>query len=145
MLFRANTRPWYVALLGVLCVLSGCTRGEQAETVMPEVTSTVIINHGGIVVEPERTVRVLTVEQARAINRIGDSRQMALARIGWCESGLDPHAIGQHGERGAWQVIPALWGEVPATLEEQAVQADRIYAEHGDWPWSTKDGCREWS
>lgn len=111
---------------------------------MPEVTSPVVINAGGMAIEQTRTVKVLTVEQARAINRISESRQMALAMIGWCESKFDPAAVGAHGERGAWQVIPGYWGEVPATLEAQAEQADRIYAEHGGWPWSTADGCDGW-
>lgn len=111
---------------------------------MPEVASTVVINDGGMPVPVDRTVKVLTVEQARAINRIGESRQMALARIGWCESKFDAAAVGAHGERGAWQVIPSYWGTVPETLEEQAIQADRIYAEHGGWPWSTAGGCDGW-
>jgi len=34
---------------------------------------------------------------------------------------------------------------VPATLEEQAIQAERIAAEHGTIPWTTRDGCEGWN
>ena len=88
----------------------------------------------------------LTVEQYAAISRIHTSRRYGLARIAWCESRFDAHAVGDGGYSfGAWQVQPRFWGPVPTTLEEQAEQADRIAAEHGLEPWTTRHGCEGWS
>ena len=88
----------------------------------------------------------LTVEQYAAISRIHTSRRYDLTMIAWCESRLDAQAMGDGGHSlGAWQVQPRFWGPVPTTLEEQAEQADRIAAEHGTVPWTTRDGCEGWS
>lgn len=99
-----------------------------------------------VTLEPGETVRVLTLEQWRAVQHFAPERQQAMARIAWCESGFDADAVGDGGRSlGAWQVQPQFWGEVPATLEEQAQQAERIAAEHGTVPWTTRDGCEGWS
>jgi len=99
-----------------------------------------------IVLAPGETVRVLTLDQWRAVRHFAPERQMEMARIGWCESRFDPDAVGDGGRSlGAWQVQPLFWGAVPATLEEQAQQAERIAAEHGTLPWTTRDGCDEWN
>ena len=88
----------------------------------------------------------LTVEQYAAISRIHTSRRYDLTMIAWCESRLDAQAMGDGGHSlGAWQVQPRFWGRVPTTLEEQAEQADRIAAEHGLEPWTTRHGCEGWS
>lgn len=94
---------------------------------------------------PGEEVKSLTYEQWRAISRINPDRQYQLAKIAWCESRFDPNAVGDGGlSIGAWQVQPRFWGSVPDTLEEQAVQADRIAAEHGYKPWTTANGCDGW-
>ena len=88
----------------------------------------------------------LTVEQYAAISRIHTSRRYGLTMIAWCESRFDAQAMGDGGHSlGAWQVQPRFWGPVPTTLEEQAEQADRIAAEHGLEPWTTRHGCDGWS
>ena len=88
----------------------------------------------------------LTVEQYAAISRIHTSRRYGLTMIAWCESRFDAQAMGDGGHSlGAWQVQPRFWGPVPTTLEEQAEQADRIAAEHGLEPWTTRHGCEGWS
>ena len=88
----------------------------------------------------------LTVEQYAAISRIHTSRRYDLTMIAWCESRFDAQAMGDGGHSlGAWQVQPRFWGPVPTTLEEQAEQADRIAAEHGLEPWTTRHGCEGWS
>jgi len=90
-------------------------------------------------------VRVLTLEQWQAIQHVAPERQEALARIAWCESRWDAQAVGDGGHsRGAWQVQERFWGPVPATLAEQAKQAERIAAEHGLAPWTTAGGCEGW-
>ena len=95
---------------------------------------------------PGEVVRVLTVEQERALR--GTAHPVTLARIGWCEGGLDASTwrIDTNGlpSVGSWQVQPRWWGEVPTSLAGQAQQADRILSEHGDRPWSAKE-CAEWT
>jgi len=99
-----------------------------------------------VTLEPGETVRVLTLEQWYAVRHFAPERQGIMARIAWCESKFDADAVGDGGRSlGAWQVQPQFWGEVPATLEEQAQQAERIAAEHGTAPWTTRDGCEGWS
>ena len=99
-----------------------------------------------ITLAPGETVRVLTLEQWRAVRLFAPERQQEMARIAWCESKFDANAVGDGGRSlGAWQVQPRFWGAVPATLEEQAQQAERIAAEHGTVPWTTRDGCEGWS
>jgi len=99
-----------------------------------------------IALAPGDTVRVLTLDQWRAVRHFAPERQIEMARIGWCESHFDPDAVGDGGRSiGAWQVQPRFWGPVPATLEEQAIQAERIAAEHGTIPWTTRDGCEGWN
>ena len=99
-----------------------------------------------VTLAPGETVRVLTLDQWRAVQQFAPERQQAMARIGWCESQFDAEAVGDSGRSlGAWQVQPRFWGSVPATLEEQAQQAERIAAEHGTVPWTTRDGCEGWS
>ena len=99
-----------------------------------------------VTLAPGETVRVLTLDQWQAVRHFAPERQMVMARIGWCESHLDPDAVGDGGHSiGAWQVQPHFWGPVPATLEAQAQQAERIAAEHGTEPWTTRDGCEGWS
>ena len=99
-----------------------------------------------VTLAPGETVRVLTLDQWYAVRHFAPDRQQAMARIGWCESKFDAEAVGDGGHSlGAWQVQPRFWGAVPATLEEQAQQAERIAAEHGTAPWTTRDGCEGWS
>jgi hypothetical protein len=99
-----------------------------------------------VTLEPGETVRVLTLEQWYAVRHFAPERQGIMARIAWCESKFDADAVGDGGRSlGAWQVQPQFWGEVPATLEEQAQQAERIAAEHGTDPWTTRDGCEGWN
>tara|TARA_R110002033_G_scaffold16062_2_gene44815 strand:+ start:583 stop:1131 length:549 start_codon:yes stop_codon:yes gene_type:complete len=87
----------------------------------------------------------LTPEQWAAIQHFAPERQVAMARIGWCESRFNENAVGDGGDSiGAWQVQPRFWGPVPDTLEEQAKQAERIAAENGVGPWTTRDGCAGW-
>jgi len=99
-----------------------------------------------VTLAPGETVRVLTLDQWYAVRHFAPERQQAMARIAWCESKFDADAVGDGGRSlGAWQVQPRFWGAVPATLEEQAQQAERIAAEHGTAPWTTRDGCEGWS
>ena len=122
------------------------TKYETPTTTQPDPVPTTPQPDIAITLEPLQTVKVLTVEQWHAVRRIHPDRQVALARIAWCESRFDAHAVGDGGYSfGAWQVQPRFWGPVPTTLEEQAEQADRIAAEHGLEPWTTRHGCDEWS
>ena len=99
-----------------------------------------------VTLAPGETVRVLTLDQWRAVRHFAPERQVVMARIAWCESKFDAEAVGDGGHSlGAWQVQPRFWGAVPATLEAQAQQAERIAAEHGTAPWTTRDGCEGWS
>lgn len=59
-------------------------------------------------------------------------------QVAACESGLDPAAVGQHGERGIFQVMADFWGAVPADPAGQAWQAFLIWQEHGWEPWSCR-------
>lgn len=93
----------------------------------------------------EGWARSLTYEQWRAVLVFPEEYQYAMARIGWCESKFDTNAIGYYGERGAWQVRPEFWGEVPPDLIGQARQASLIVQQWGTEPWSTKNGCEGWS
>ena len=52
-----------------------------------------------------------------------------MAAVAIVESNGTPHAVGRSGERGAWQVIPKVWGSVPKSADGQAKQAERILDE----------------
>ena len=52
-----------------------------------------------------------------------------MAAVAIVESNGTPHAVGRSGERGAWQVIPKVWGSVPKSADGQARQAERILDE----------------
>jgi hypothetical protein len=56
-------------------------------------------------------------------------RPVLTEAIGRVESGMCCTARGKHGERGAWQVQPKLWGKVPRGLAAQARQHERILDE----------------
>ena len=56
-------------------------------------------------------------------------RPVLTEAIGRVESGMNPRARGKHGERGAWQVTPRIWGKVPHSLTDQARQHERILDE----------------
>lgn len=101
----------------------------------------------GRVLEAGETVQVIPLDVWRASLVIAEAHQWALLRITACESGgtWDTTLRGAAGEVGVAQVIPAYWGPVPSDLRGQFEQADRIYTEHGDWPWSTRSGCPIWS
>jgi len=60
-----------------------------------------------------------------------------------CESGLDPHAVGEEGEEGIFQVMPRFWGPVPADPLGQVLQAYHIWQEHGWQPWSCQPHHQE--
>jgi hypothetical protein len=92
---------------------------------------------------PGERVRILTLEQWRAIHASGGSEE-PLARIGWCESGLSASAVGAAGEQGAWQVLARFHGPVPMTLAAQATQAAAIMAVQGETPWTGTE-CAEWT
>jgi len=106
--------------------------------------------HQGRVLAADETVRVLTVEQWRAIRHLPDEYQYVMTRAGWCESHLNPAAriIDVDGlpRVGAWMVGEQWWGAVPADLEGQAIQVAGILREHGTWPWAASiRGCEGWS
>lgn len=73
------------------------------------------------VVDPYRFVDALMV--------VSDDIRWELASICVQESHGRPGMVGEHGEKGAWQVREMYWGPVPATMQEQARQAARIYRE----------------
>ena len=64
---------------------------------------------------------------AKACRATKDPKLMAAVAI--VESNGTPHAVGRSGERGAWQVIPKVWGSVPKSADGQARQAERILDE----------------
>jgi|GEM_PF-1599480 len=64
-------------------------------------------------------------------------------QVAVCESGLDPHAVGEEGEEGIFQVMPRFWGPVPADPLGQALQAYHIWQEHGWEPWSCQPHHQE--
>ena len=88
-------------------------------------------------------VRILTLAQWRAIHASGGPEE-PLARIGWCESGLDVAAVGAAGEQGVWQVLARFHGPVPPTRAGQAAQAARIMVAQGEVPWMGRS-CEEWT
>ena len=117
------------------------TAPTEAPTATPTATPTAI----PAVLQANQRMMELTPEQWAAIQHFALERQAAMARIGWCESRFNENAVGDGGDSiGAWQVQPRFWGPVPDTLEEQAKQAERIAAEHGVGPWTTRDGCAGW-
>ncbi len=142
-----------LVFLVVYLLVSGskaCIEPAAAKTTAQteQATSTVTPDTGevlAVTVSNGNTTIPLTVEQYQAISRIHTSRRFDLTMIAWCESRIDPSAIGDGGlSLGAWQVQPRFWGTVPSTIEEQADQADRIAAEHGFKPWTTFQGCEGW-
>lgn len=94
-------------------------------------------------------VRVLSLDEWRAIQIAYPENPPLLAKIGTCESGINPSksVIDENGHRsvGAFMVQPVWWGEVPSDLLGQAKQAASIIREHGTWPFSGAKGCAEWS
>jgi hypothetical protein len=64
-------------------------------------------------------------------------------QVAACESGLDPHAVGEEGEKGIFQVMPRFWGPVPADSLGQVLQAYHIWQEHGWEPWSCQPHHQE--
>ena len=66
-------------------------------------------------------------EMAQACRATKNPKLMASVAI--VESNGTPHAVGRSGERGAWQVIPKVWGSVPKSADGQARQAERILDE----------------
>jgi len=64
-------------------------------------------------------------------------------QVAACESGLDPHAVGEEGEQGIFQVMPRFWGPVPADPLGQALQAYHIWQEHGWQPWACQPHQQE--
>ena len=66
-------------------------------------------------------------EMAQACMKTKNPKLMAAVAI--VESNGTPHAVGRSGERGAWQVIPKVWGSVPKSADGQARQAERILDE----------------
>ena len=117
------------------------TAPTEAPTATPTATPTAI----PAVLQANKRMMELTPEQWAAIQHFAPERQVAMARIGWCESRFNENAVGDGGDSiGAWQVQPRFWGPVPDTLEEQAKQAERIAAENGVGPWTTRDGCAGW-
>jgi len=87
----------------------------------------------------------LTLEQWRALQAFPDHLQLLFACIARAESGFDAEAsiidIDGLPREGAWMVGATWWGEVPADLADQAVQASLIASEHGSKPWTTAGGC----
>ncbi|MDO9079241.1 MAG: hypothetical protein Q7U44_00455 [Desulfuromonadales bacterium] len=79
--------------------------------------------------------KVITPEQlARAIVNVTRDRreQRLLAAVAVVESRGNAKAIGQRGERGAYQVRPELHGPVPADLDGQTEQALTILRHNTD-------------
>jgi hypothetical protein len=102
-----------------------------------------------LTVEAGETVRVLTVDEWRAIQVAYPESPMTLARIGVCETGLNvaTHIIDTNGEwtDGAFGVQPKWHGTVPPSLELQAKQAAGILREYGTKPFTTAGGCDRWN
>ena len=155
---KTNTIALLPAILIAIAIQSGAsidnTNTNQGHplvhtTAFTETTETTDPDYGPTYrVDPlnehQRDYR-LTYHQTLALERVAPHRREAMARIAFCESGFDADAVGDGGASlGAWQVQPRFWGSVPATLEEQAAQADRIAGVHGLHPWTTADGCDGW-
>jgi len=110
----------------------------------------------GRVLAPGETVRVLTVEQWRALRQLPEHLEYVMTRACWCESHLNPSErvmdTNGHWSIGACMVQPVWWGDVSADLEGQIAQVARILdSQRNDprgptWPWAaTKDGCAGWN
>ena len=106
-------------------------------------------HEAGFVLEPGGTVKVLTVEQWRALQVFPPDLQWWAARTAVCESGFDPTAsiidIDGLPREGAWMVGATWHGPVPADLDGQARQVAAMVANHGTRIWSTSGGCAAWS
>ena len=91
----------------------------------------------------EERDRSLTLEQWRALQAFPEDQQVLFACIAFHESRWQTDAVGDQGRsRGAWQVQPRFWGEVPPDLAGQAEQAAGIASEHGSRPWTTAGRCQ---
>ncbi len=103
----------------------------------------------GLALSPGDRVRVLTVEQWRALLAFPESDEWVGARSGWCEGQFNPaiRIIDVDGlpRVGAWSVGEMWWGPVPGTLEGQAQQVAGIIAEVGWAPFTGAAGCEEWN
>jgi hypothetical protein len=104
----------------------------------------------------ERAFRREVARELDRLHRANDRLRLAvargvpealrvLARIGSCESGLDPRAVSPGGRyRGAWQWDGPTWRSVGgrgdpthATIEEQWARALLLYIARGTQPWPT--------
>ena len=100
----------------------------------------------GLVVAPGETVRVLTVEQWRALLAFPAEARWEMARIATCESGFRTDVVGALGEVGPWQIHP-IHGVVPSDLAGNAAVAAALLAarpDAGDWI-ATRGGCAAWT
>jgi hypothetical protein len=58
--------------------------------------------------------------------------------VAWCESRLDPQAVGMYGEQGLFQVHPAFWGPVPEDPVGQVAQAFAIWQQYRWEVWTCR-------
>ncbi len=124
--------------------------GRDTQPTAPYITTPQPGLTAGLVLAPGETVRVLTVEQWRAIQgAFPENEQWVAARTMFCESGGDAgmHIIDSDGlpRAGAWSVGARWWGPVPPTLAGQAQQTSQIVARVGWAPFTASSGCGEWS
>ena len=125
------------------------TRGAQASAgstpALPAINYTPTPQPGlSRALAPGESWKAPPVAAIHALALVAPERERDAVRIAFCESGWDTEAIGAAGEQGAWQVLARFHGPVGQTLAQQAAQFDRIAAEHGIVPWTTKDGCEQW-
>lgn len=124
-------------ITAILLVPSLCGSGEYSDIHQADA---VIVNHGGNIhvrQQPEIVGRLAIYLAGKgdmdninlAEELAATSHPKALAAIAQVESGFNSKSRGKDGERGAWQVRPELWGNIPGDIVGQMKQAEVILEE----------------
>lgn len=117
---KRRSRVKSIALGGAFVVLLGLV-GTYEQTPEPVVQAVSMSR------TEQQIAQILPSHVAKAIVDRSDYPR-TMAAIAHTESGGNHKAIGDHGKsRGAFQVQPRFWGDVPDSIEEQVDQANRIF------------------
>lgn len=132
---RVTSKPGYRLLLAVLLVCMAGTIEYQTEVVLEEIER----EHVKTVSTLPRSLTASEAQLAEFYARQGSpaaiemaqatvqaKRPRLMAAVAAVESNGSPLARGRAGERGAWQVIPAIHGAVPVDAAGQMDQSERI-------------------
>lgn len=117
---KRRSRVKSIALGGAFVVLLGLV-GTYEQTPEPVVQAVASSN------TEDQIAKILPPPLAKAIVERAEYPR-TMAAIAHTESRGNHTAVGDHGKsRGAFQVQPRFWGDVPDSIEEQVDQANRIF------------------